>query len=367
MLRGVAIALLVVALLAEGTTPEARLRKAVQLHQAGDMEGAAAEYRAFLESDPRNVEARSNLGAVLVRLGRYTDAIEQYRTALNVAPSNRAVRLNLALAYFKASELTAAVGEFQRLHKTEPGDLRVALLLADCHLGMGDNKAVIAVLEPFAVKDNRAVDYLLGTALLRDNQIERGQPIVDRIFRAGDTAESRLLIGTSKLMVKDFAGAREQLEKAVEKNPELPGVYPYYAMALLQTGDHDRALAAFHRGLEQDPNDFDCNLNYGALLKQDQRYDEAMPYLERALRVRPGNLAALYQIAGVQLATGKLDQSRVSLQKVIRESPEFIEGHVMLATVFYRLKRKEDGDRERATVERLTAERQAQEPGAKQR
>jgi Tfp pilus assembly protein PilF len=168
-------------------------------------------------------------------------------------------------------------------------------------------------------------------------------------------------------MVKDFAGAREQLEKAVEKNPDLPGVYPYYAMALLQTGDHDRALQAFHKGLAQDPNDFDCNLNYGALLKQDQRYDEALPFLERALRVRPGNLAALYQIAGVQLATGKLDAAHASLKKVTRDSPDFIEGHVMLATVFYRLKRKEEGDRERAVVERLTAERQAREPGAKAR
>jgi hypothetical protein len=38
---------------------------------------------------------------------------------------------------------------------------------------------------------------------------------------------------------------------------------------------------------------------------------------------------------------------------------------VSLATVYYRLKRKEDGDRERATAQRLTAEKQAEEPGTK--
>jgi len=38
---------------------------------------------------------------------------------------------------------------------------------------------------------------------------------------------------------------------------------------------------------------------------------------------------------------------------------------VSLAGVYYRLKRKEDGDRERALVRRLTAEAQARQPAAK--
>ena len=44
-----------------------------------------------------------------------------------------------------------------------------------------------------------------------------------------------------------------------------------------------------------------------------------------------------------------------------------MEAHVSLATVYYRLKRKADGDRERATVLKLNAEKQAAEPGAKER
>ena len=40
-------------------------------------------------------------------------------------------------------------------------------------------------------------------------------------------------------------------------------------------------------------------------------------------------------------------------------SPEFLEAHISLATVYYRLKRKADGDREKALVQKLTAEREA--------
>jgi hypothetical protein len=43
-----------------------------------------------------------------------------------------------------------------------------------------------------------------------------------------------------------------------------------------------------------------------------------------------------------------------------------VDAHVLLATTYYRLKRKDDGDRERAVAARLTAEKQARQPGAQQ-
>ena len=43
------------------------------------------------------------------------------------------------------------------------------------------------------------------------------------------------------------------------------------------------------------------------------------------------------------------------------------KAHVSLATVYYRLHRKQDGDRERDIVLKLNAEKQAAEPGAKAR
>ena len=63
--------------------------------------------------------------------------------------------------------------------------------------------------------------------------------------------------------------------------------------------------------------------------------------------------------------SGKIEEARMALERLTKESPQFVEAHVSLATVYYRLKRKEDGDRERAIVLKLNAEKQAAEPGAK--
>jgi len=72
-----------------------------------------------------------------------------------------------------------------------------------------------------------------------------------------------------------------------------------------------------------------------------------------------------YQLATLDLQDGRTEEARIQLEKLTKEIPQFVEAHVSLATVYYRLKRKEDGDRERAIVLRLNAEKQAAEPGVK--
>jgi tetratricopeptide (TPR) repeat protein len=367
-----AIALLALpAWIATGQPPasEAILRHAIELHQAGDVDGAIAEYRAYLSKVPGNSMARSNLGAALSRAGHFEEAIAEYKRSLQDQPSNTPVRLNLALAYYKTSQISDAAAELTKVVAQQPNHRQATFLLADCDLQLGENKKVIELLSPLEKDspDDKALIYLLGTALIRDQQPGRGQLLVDRILRDGDSAESRLLLGTTKMNAQDFSGALADLEKAVQLNPRLPDVFSYYGMALAATGDTPGAAVAFRKALDSNPNDFTSNLQLGILLKQEQSNDEARTYLERALRVRPGDAAVRYQLATLDLAGGKTEAARRELEQLIREVPKFVEAHVSLATVYYRLHRKEDGDKERAIILQLNAEKQANEPGSKAR
>jgi Flp pilus assembly protein TadD len=348
---------------------DAVLRHAVELHQAGDIPGATAEYREYLKLAPKSVMARSNLGAALSKAGQYEEAIAEYRQALELEPRNLPVRVNLALAYYKTSQISAAAEELAKAIQQQPSNRQVIFLLADCDLRLGENKKVIELLSPLEKEspNDKALIYLLGTALIRDNQAARGQVLVDRILREGESAEARLLLGTTKMNAQDFSEALTDLKRAAELNPQLPDVYSYYGLALMSTGDMASAAGAFRKELESNPNDFVSNLQLGALLKQDQHYDEAKTLFERALLVRPGDPGVRYQMATLDLVNGNVEQACSQLEQLIKETPHFVEAHVSLATVYYRLKRKADGDRERATVLKLNAESQANQPGAKEK
>jgi Flp pilus assembly protein TadD len=340
------------------------LANAVKAHQSGDMGTAIREYRAYLVKKPQSLEARSNLGAALAREGRFEEAITEYKAALKLAPSNPGVSFNLALAYYKTGDLTTAARELAALRALVGDQPQVTLLLSDTYLQLGENAKVISLLSGPAKEkpDDLAIAYLLGSALIRENRIEDGQQYLDRILKNGDSAESRLMLGMAKFNASDFTAAIEDFRKAIELNPELPVANSYHGQALMATGDTSAAAKAFLAELKLNPNDYNSNLNLAVIRKQDRLFEEAGALLTRALRVRPGDLRVRYQMATIQIAQGKVDQARKELESVVSEAPKFTEAHVSLATVYYRLKRKEDGDRERAIVQKLNAEAQAIQP-----
>jgi Tfp pilus assembly protein PilF len=137
-----------------------------------------------------------------------------------------------------------------------------------------------------------------------------------------------------------------------------------YGLALIASGNRDKAREEFEAELKANPHDYTANVNLGVIAKEDQRLDEAAAFFERALKVRPADPAARYQVATLKMAANDVPGAQALLEALVAEHPAWLEPHVSLATVYYRLKRKADGDREREIVDRLTKEAQARQPGA---
>src|SRR5215210_1564820 len=203
--------------------------RATQLHQSGDIEGAIRGYQAILASNPGRTDVRSNLGAAYSRLGRYEDAIEQYKRALALDARNQTIRFNLALAYYKAAWFAEAASELEKFIAAVPNSPQTAnaqLVLADCQVRLGEYKKVIQLLSPLADADsnNRILAYLLGSALIGDAQLDKGQAIIDRLFRHEDSAEAHLLMASILLLADDAQSALKEAQRALELNPKLPTV-----------------------------------------------------------------------------------------------------------------------------------------------
>ena len=350
----------VIACVAFASTPQELWKQAVELHQSGRYEQAAEAYTKLLQASANFVPALSNLGAVYAKLGRYEEAAQQYRRALAIEPTHFGIRLNLALALYNQARLSEAAAELERLHDEKPGDQQSKLLLADCWLRMGQPAKVVTLLSSEEKSEDRAVAYLLGTALIRDGQIGRGQAIIDRLFK-DESAEGLMLLGSAQIAAQENKKALESLARAIAKKPDLPELHSLYGMARLTDGDPAGAKEAFHKELTANPNDFEANLQLGALYRVEKEYDQAAKYLGRARQVRPHSLPLKYQLAALELATGDIVRATSMLEEVTRDAPSFVEGHITLATAYYRQKRKADGDRERSIVDKLNAEIQARD------
>jgi tetratricopeptide (TPR) repeat protein len=347
-------------------SPQELLKEAVTFQQQGKLEEAIRDYELFLDMYPDAPEVRSNLGAALVATGKYARAIEEYKLAL-MKKSDPKLHLNLALAYYKTDNFADAIVELEKVRAVEQDNRQVQTLLGDSYVHMGENKKAIDLLWPLfaANAGDLAVDYVLGTALARDGQVEPARRVINPIMAGPDSAEKHMLVGTAKFAAPDYQGALEEFRKAAEMNPNLPEVNSYYGQALFSNGHTEESRAIFERELAHNPNDFQSNVHIGLLLKQEQKYGDALKFLKRAQDARPGDAAVRYQIALVKMAQGKDQVALDELEQIVSDSPKFLEAHVSLSTLYYRLKRKEDGNREREIVNQLTAERQAHEPAAR--
>src|SRR5689334_8723572 len=359
IIRGlVAAAVLAGAVSAQGPVDvEREFERATQLPQAGDLQGAVRAYLAILNTNPARVDVRSNLGAAYSALGRYEEAIEQYKRALAMEPGNAAIRFNLAMAYYKAAWFTEAATELERFVAAAPESpqkVNARVVLADCQLKLGQYKKVIDALTPLTESDpsNRTVAYLLGSALIGDGQLDKGQQIIDRMFRDDDSAEAHLLMGSILLVADDAQGALKEVQRALELNAKLPGVQAWYGRVLMRLGDTEKAKVAFRNELASNANDFEANLYLGVLLRQDKQLDEALGHLQRAIQLRPREQYARYHLAAVYAAAGKPGDALPLLEGVLKEHGDFVEARVLLASVYYRLNRKEDGDREKALIQK---------------
>jgi len=80
--------------------------------------------------------------------------------------------------------------------------------------------------------------------------------------------------------------------------------------------------------------------------------------LKKALELRPDDVGALYEMAQLAQSRGLTEETVALLERVIKQDPESIAAHVMLARQYYKLHRLVEAEREQAEIRRLNQEEQ---------
>jgi tetratricopeptide (TPR) repeat protein len=339
--------------------------EAVDAQMRGDFQTAIKDYRAVLEVRPQSVEALVNLGAALAHVGKFNDAITEYKLALPLLKDKTGVEFNIGLAYHQEGDWQHAQEAFQVLEKEHPDDVRVAILLGDSDVHLGANAEAVAMMAPLetANAENPDFDFVYGSALVADGKARDGVDKLEKSAQLSNAPDSYVLAGTTLLGLSEYERARHDLDEALKLNPDQSAeVYSLDGEARDKNGDVEAAEAAFREALKRDPDNFKANLYIGAMLYKRRDMDQAKPYLDKAVRLNPKDTMANYEDAMMKSTTGDLAGAATQLEGIENVDPKWLEPHVELATLYYKLHRPKDGARERAIVDQITAEQQKQGP-----
>lgn len=344
--------------LAQESSPEKLFQEAQEAQQRGDKDLAVKKYQELIGQHPEVVAAHANLGVVFANLGRYDEAIREYEVALAEAPDSPPLRLNLGLAFYKKGDFPAAAAQFAALHKDQPADLRIATLLGNCELQLGLAGQALAILQPLEKEnsDNLDLEWALGNAFLRTGE---GVEALKRIQKVADqrpNPEAYQLAANLNLRLTFFDDAKRDAKAALGLKPDLPSAYMVLGMVDDYSGDALTAAAEYGKAVELDPKNVQARLQLGSVLVRLRKLEAAREQLNQALALDPNLSGAWYQLGEVEKSQGNLPAALKDFELAEHQDAQWLGPHIELVALYYRLKRPQDGDREKVIVDQMRAD-----------
>jgi cytochrome c-type biogenesis protein CcmH/NrfG len=298
---------------------------------------AIPELEKVVVLDPKNLDARVNLGVLLFFAGNYQGAVPQLRAALDIAPDLWKQRALLGLAEGQLhekgsrSDLEAAFP-----HLTEEKFQReVGQALIDQDTAAGDlDKAAIVVS---ALLQTRPMDAGLLYLSYRLYSDLAGRSMLTLALAAPDSAEMHQVMARELARHGDNAAAIANYREAIRINPKLAGLHSELA-DLLYHSDDDKlkaeAKAEFEAAVAENPNDERAILSLGMIAAENSDLKTAYADDSRAVQLRPDDTDACTELAKILVLMNEREKAEQMLERAVQDDPSNYAAHYRLAGLY---------------------------------
>jgi putative PEP-CTERM system TPR-repeat lipoprotein len=264
-------------------------------------------------------------GDTFAGANQYAEAIVEYRSAIQRDPKLAAAHAHLADAYLKSKDSANA-----------PRAVREYILAAD--------------LQP----DNPDAQLKAGEFLLLAHKYEDARARADKVLLIDPkNATAQILRGYATAGLRDIDGALEEINAAVEADPD--NVHTYMALGALElnSGKVADAEAAFKHAIEAQPAFAPGYLGLGTLYLSSGRLAEAETPLSRAVELAPNDVVAERTLATFYLASQRIADAEAPLRKIAEQTGD-VTSRLRLANYYLLAKR---GDAAVAVLSALASEK----------
>jgi len=120
----------------------------------------------------------------------------------------------------------------------------------------------------------------------------------------------------------DLHGARRELERAIELNPNYAAVHQWLAWVLEPFGEYDQATSERKRAVELDPFSPVINVNFGLGLIWARRYPEAIAQLRKTIELEPNFFISHLCLGAALLLNGQIDEGIAEYERAQQLHPD---------------------------------------------
>ncbi len=320
-----------------------------------------AEYY-YLEALALNwsAELSQEIADFYARNHRYDDSIKILRAALENDETDEQARLGIVQALLAQDKEEEAIAELSLAKNYSKSPENLSLILSRLYLKNGENQKaqdnLLAILE---VTDNPQARYLLGLIYSDAGKFADALAVLDGIKPQQQEFEDAVFLRTKILhQTGQTDEALRLLEKDLaDEKSRLPLFYILAASLYQDKGEPERAIALLEQARLLYPKDERILFEYGiqversgrlqdaiAIMQQliainpdhaealnfvgyswadtDQRLEEALSYINRAMALKPGNGYIQDSLGWAYFKLGKFERARKELLGAVELVPE---------------------------------------------
>ena len=320
---------------------------------------AAPEFQAIVALEPNNVDARANLGVLLFFQGKYSDAIPQLREALKLQPELWKIQALLGMAEKRTGDINNASADLEKAFpKLKEQKIRIdtGMELIDIYSASGDLPKAASIAADLREADPTNVEliytaYRLYADLLDDSRLSL-------IVVAPNSARTHQMMAHELARQGDTDGAIANYREALKIDPNASGVHFELAEMLNNSsvpGGRPEAEKEYEAALAANPRDekSECRLGDLAALRGDQ--SGAAEHYERALKIQPDDPEANIGVAKSLMNMNQAEKALPLLERAVKLDSMNPVAHFRLSTLYRKMGRGEDADRELAEYQKYKA------------
>lgn len=291
-------------------------------HQAGRLAEAEACYRAVLKARPSDSQAHHLLGLVDIARGKLDDAIAHIRQAIGSAGSVPEFHGNLANALAARGDVADAIAHYDTALELRPDYAEALTNRSQTLMNRGLGTAAVRDLR-------RAIALLPGLGAAIGNLAEAWRRLGRPILATGwyrralslSAEEPGLLgsLGACLASTRRMVEAQRLTRRALALAPAAAGAHGN--SAVVAAGAGPAALRSLRRALVLSPLDPGFALDLGVELMNGTGGDDALPYLARAIALRPAYAEAWNNLGLHRFSVGELDAAAAAVRRALAVEP----------------------------------------------
>jgi tetratricopeptide (TPR) repeat protein len=216
--------------------------------------------------------------------------------AVQMNPTSALAHLSLAKAHHARADSDAACVAAERSLVLDPTENEAALLLAEIHLGLGDDRRALTILATLAQRPEASEELLtLASELMLNSGADEVQQAMGWLTRsislASYKAQARALKAMAHIVEKDLSAARNELQLALALHPDHPEIlYQLVRLATMEASEVEviEAISCARRAVALAPGHWRVRLAWSDLLRRRGQYSDAFKLLTDALEIEPG-------------------------------------------------------------------------------